>query len=253
MYLPAQRHHLATRGVAAGERITGVSWLPQFHDTGLVLCIVGPFVAGYRMVNFSPLTFLKMPLLWLEAMSKYGAHWSAAPDFAYELCVRRLGARAAKDAKAKENGDAPKAHAPIDLASIRQFACGAGERCRPAQLERFMETFEPYGLREDVYVPNYGLAEHVVGTCGCARGLILSKSRPDLACCGEDFQCDLRIVDPTSRREATRGEIWISSKSVAAGYWGKKELSTETFHARLVLDDAGTESRSRYVLSLIHI
>ena len=247
MYLPAQRHHLATRGVAAGERITGVSWLPQFHDTGLVLCIVGPFVAGYRMVNFSPLTFLKMPLLWLEAMSKYGAHWSAAPDFAYELCVRRLGERAARDAKAKENGDAPKAHAPIDLASIRQFACGAGERCRPAQLERFMETFKPYGLREDVYVPNYGLAEHVVGTCGCARGLILSKSRPDLACCGEDFQCDLRIVDPTSRREATRGEIWISSKSVAAGYWGKKELSTETFHARLVLDDAGTESRSRYV------
>ncbi|KAH8098119.1 hypothetical protein JL720_1046 [Aureococcus anophagefferens] len=273
MYLPAQRHHLATRGVAAGERITGVSWLPQFHDTGLVLCIVGPFVAGYRMVNFSPLTFLKMPLLWLEAMSKYGAHWSAAPDFAYELCVRRLGERqgskrernsqlqrlisrpfstrerAAKDAKAKENGDAPKAHAPIDLASIRQFACGAGERCRPAQLERFMETFKPYGLREDVYVPNYGLAEHVVGTCGCARGLILSKSRPDLACCGEDFQCDLRIVDPTSRR--WHGEIWISPKSVAAGYWGKKELSTETFHARLVLDDAGTESRSRYDLIIV--
>ena len=75
---------------------------------------------------------------------------------------------------------------------------------------------------------------------------MLSEARPDLACCGEHFQCDLRIVDPESRRDAERGEIWISSKSVAAGYWGKPELSKETFHARRVLAD-GSESRSRYL------
>ena len=171
MYLPAQAQHFESRGVdLSRERIVGVSWLPQFHDTGLILCIVGPFVAGYRMVNFSPLTFLKKPLLWLEALTRYGARWSAAPDFAYELCVRRL---------------AESSEVNIDLTRVVQLACGAGERCRPHQLERFVEAFTSKGLRSDVWVPNYGLAEHVVGTCGCARGVILSQQRPDLACCGE--------------------------------------------------------------------
>jgi len=231
MYLPAQAQHFESRGVdLSRERIVGVSWLPQFHDTGLILCIVGPFVAGYRMVNFSPLTFLKRPLLWLEALTRYGARWSAAPDFAYELCVRRL--------------DGSSSH--IDLSRVVQLACGAGERCRPHQLERFKQAFQEKGLRDDVWVPNYGLAEHVVGTCGCARGIVLSSQRPDLACCGEHFQCDLRIVDPISRRDSSRGEIWISSSSVAAGYWGKPDLSLETFHARRILND-GSESRSRYL------
>lgn len=177
------------------------------------------------MINFSPLTFLRTPLLWLKALSKYGVHWSAAPDFAYELCVRRL---------AETTG--LKQYPLLDLSSVRQFACGAGERCRPVQLSRFLETFAAFGLRHDIYVPNYGLAEHVVGTCGCAGGIKVSKARPDLACCGEDFQCDLRIVCPVTRVEKAvgePGEIWVSSMSVAAGYWGMPELTRKTFEARL--------------------
>ncbi|KAJ1451141.1 hypothetical protein M885DRAFT_446888, partial [Pelagophyceae sp. CCMP2097] len=226
VYLPAQMNNLRRRGVdVETEVIVGVSWLPQFHDTGLVLCITAPFVAGYRMVNFSPLTFLRSPLLWVQAMSKYGAHWSAAPDFAYELCVRRL------EEQVKGKNDVV-----IDLSKVVQLACGAGERCRPRQLAGFLDTFAKLGLRDDVFVPNYGLAEHVVGTCGCAA-IILSKARPDLACCGEDFQVDVRIVDPYTFKDAARGEIWLSSKSCAKGYWGKPELSAETFSAQRVLPD----------------
>ncbi|KAJ8600912.1 hypothetical protein CTAYLR_005060 [Chrysophaeum taylorii] len=226
MYLPAQVRHLRNRGVEhawGGEpRIVGCSWLPQFHDTGLVLCIVAPFVAGYRMINFSPLTFLRSPLLWMDALTKFGVHWSAAPDFSYELCVRRLA-------------DLDK-EPTFDLSTVQQLACGAGERCRPAQLSRFSETFSRFGLRRDVFVPNYGLAEHVVATCGCAQGIKLSEKRPDLACCGEDFQCDLRIVCPATRVEKSlgeSGEIWISSPSVAKGYWGKPDLTKEMFLATL--------------------
>ena len=161
VYLPAQRQQFAVRDlplcdgatsdVAAshvesdGARVVGVSWLPQFHDTGLVLCITAPFVGGYRMINYSPLTFLKSPLGWLETLSRYRAHWSAAPDFAYELCTRRLRGNALDG---------------VDLHSVRLFACGAGERCRPPQLERFARTFErACSLRTDVWIPNYGLAE----------------------------------------------------------------------------------------------
>lgn len=234
MYLPGQLRHLRQRGVDLdNERVVGVSWLPQFHDTGLVLCIVAPFVAGYHMINFSPLTFLRSPLLWMEALTKYKAHWSAAPDFSYELCVRRILDGSVDNRKSSTQKK-------IDLSIVRQLACGAGERCRPVQLARFLETFSRYGLRDDVYIPNYGLAEHVVGTCGCATGIKLSKSRPDLACCGEDFQCDLRIVDPVThveKKPGEAGEIWISSRSVAKGYWGKPELSREAFEARLVGDE----------------
>lgn len=224
VYLPTQLHVLELRDVTHSpeNRVVGSSWLPQFHDTGLVLCIVAPLVAGYRMINFSPLTFLKSPLLWMQALDKYAVHWSAAPDFAYELCVRRLA-----DRRHPFN---------VDLSTVQVMACGAGERCRPPQLARFIEAFEQFGLRTDVFAPTYGLAEHVVGTCTCLQGVKLSSFRPDLACCGEEFLTDLRIVDPSRRIQMPpheRGEIWLSSRSVAKGYWGKPDLSRETFHARL--------------------
>lgn len=338
VYLPAQRQQFAVRGLplcdganadiapshieSDGARVVGVSWLPQFHDTGLVLCITAPFVAGYRMINYSPLTFLKDPLMWVRTLSQYRAHWSAAPDFAYELCTRRLRGNTLEG---------------VSLRSVRLFACGAGERCRPPQLERFARTFErACSLRTDVWIPNYGLAEHVVATCGCADGIVLSKRRPDLPCCGIDFQVranmragtlhregreraspkdenvtmlisrlgtpsamrfsfehsdgrafslrsalsssispsgvqkwgknapahfrpprcpalrfalgvagaqiDLRIVNPDTFVEKPAGEpgeIWISSGSVALGYWGRPEQSEATFRARILREPSG--------------
>ena len=241
IYLPAQRRSTERRlGAAAAavlydfdqtaHRVVGVSWLPQFHDTGLVLMLVAPFVAGYHMVSFSPLTFLSDPLVWPRALSDYGAHWTAAPDFAYELAYKRAAA---------ENGRG----APYDLSTVVFLACGAGQRCAPPQLRRFGELFGArHGLRVDrnPFIPNYGLAEHVVATCGEDDGLIASRHRPELVSTGSHFLATIRVVDGETRAEMCEGEpgeIWISLRSVARGYWGKPELSAHTFGARLAYDD----------------
>ena len=222
VYLPAQRQQFAVRDlplcdgatsdVAAshvesdGARVVGVSWLPQFHDTGLVLCITAPFVGGYRMINYSPLTFLKSPLGWLETLSRYRAHWSAAPDFAYELCTRRLRGNALDG---------------VDLQS-RLFACGAGGAAAAPPgglLERLSaparcgQTCGSPTTDSRRYVsarggsPRYvrlrkvntparvaacAKKQHVVATCGCANGIVLSKKRPDLPCCGIEFQASVQ-------------------------------------------------------------
>ncbi|KAJ8599257.1 hypothetical protein CTAYLR_006220, partial [Chrysophaeum taylorii] len=212
-------------------RVVAVSWLPQFHDTGLMLTLLGPFCAGYHMVNFSPLSFLADPLMWMRAVSKYRALWTAAPDFGYQLCTKRA-------AGADDISD-------IDLSSVVLLACGAGQRCVPSILREFAAYFAIHCKLQDdgnrsLFVPNYGLAEHVVATCGEADGIITSRHRPDLASCGSELQIDFRIVDAETRSVAsdgTPGELWLSSGSVALGYWGKPDLSSETFHARLEPDD----------------
>ncbi|KAJ8609752.1 hypothetical protein CTAYLR_009248 [Chrysophaeum taylorii] len=212
------------------ERIVAVSWLPQFHDLGLVAMLLGPWCAGYHMVSLSPLSFLADPLMWMRAMSKYRAQWTAAPDFAYQLCTKRAA-----------NADV----SDIDLGCVVYLVGGSGQRCVPSTLREFAAYFAIHcNLPDDggrgIFVPNYGLAEHVAPTCGEAEGIITSRRRPDLASCGSEFQIDLRIVDEETRcvaPDGTPGELWLSSGSVALGYWGKPELSSETFHARLEPDD----------------
>ncbi|KAJ8612671.1 hypothetical protein CTAYLR_002128 [Chrysophaeum taylorii] len=241
IFLPAQRRELDVRlGEAKSNRlhdlqdlsegIVTVSWLPQFHDLGLVAMLLGPWCAGYHVVSFSPLSFLADPLMWLRAMSKYHAQWTAAPDFAYQLCTKRAAHADVSD---------------IDLGSVVYLVGGAGQRCVPSILREFAAFFAIHcNLPDDggrgIFVPNYGLAEHVAPTCGEANGIVTSRRRPDLASCGSDFQIDFRIVDSETRcvvPDGAPGELWLSSGSVAKGYWGKPELTRETFHARLEPDD----------------
>ncbi|KAJ8612594.1 hypothetical protein CTAYLR_009800 [Chrysophaeum taylorii] len=214
------------------ERVAAVSWLPQFHDTGLILMLLGPFCAGYHMINFSPLSFLADPLMWMRAVSKYRALWTAAPDFGYQLCAKRAAMRA------------ESVH-DIDLSCVVYLVGGAGQRCVPSILLEFAAYFVAHCKLPDdgsggIFIPNYGLAEHVVATCGEVGGLITSRRRKDLVSCGSDFQIDLCIVNAETRRvvpNGTPGELWLSSGSVANGYWGKPELSRETFRAQLDPDD----------------
>ncbi|KAJ8604917.1 hypothetical protein CTAYLR_004312 [Chrysophaeum taylorii] len=240
IYLPAQRRVCDVRlGEARSqrmhdlhdpsERVVAASWLPQFHDTGLILMLFGPFCGGYHMINCSPLSFLADPLMWLRAVSKYKALWTAAPDFAYQLCTKR-----ATDADVSD----------IDLSFVKFLFSGVGQRCVPAIQREFAAYFSVHcKLREDtgIFIPSYGLAEHVVATSGENDGLVTSKKRPDLASCGSDFQFELRIVDATTRRvvvtDGTPGELWLNSGSVARGYWGQPQRSEETFRARLEPDD----------------
>lgn len=213
--------------VDGSKRLTGVNMLPAFHDSGLMLMLLGPFVAGWDMCHMSPLTFLAKPLTWLQVMSDYGAHWSAMPDFAYDLIVRRLGDDPASFLKT------------IDLSAVIKLGAGVGQRCRPAQLEKFLDTVaESTGLHHHptIWMPAYGLAEHVVATAFEIDGLITSKTVPGLASSGSQFVCGVKIVDPGTLEEVEdgkSGELWLSSGSCAQGYWNKPELSRETFYARL--------------------
>ncbi|KAJ8613010.1 hypothetical protein CTAYLR_004055 [Chrysophaeum taylorii] len=212
------------RGAALDDRTTEVS----------VLMFLGPFVGGWKMIHTSPLIFLADPLGWLKTMSTYKVHWSASPDFGFDLCVRRLSRSPADFLES------------IDLSSILRLGAGVGQRCRPDQLRTFYDTVAAaagiYAPFERFFMPAYGLAEHVVGTSFELDGIVSSKTIPSLVSSGSQFLCDISIVDPETRTvvtgDAMTGELWISgSDSEARGYWGKPELSEETFRARAQNED----------------
>lgn len=203
-----------------------VSWLPQYHDMGLIGGLFTALVSGGTAVLFSPLTFIRNPLLWLQVMSKYQATHSAGPNFAFELVVRRL-----------ESDKTRK----YDLSSMT-FLMVAAEPVRQKTLKRFVDLTRPFGLTQEVMAPGYGLAENCVFVC-CAYG----EGKPIMVdwqgrvCCGyvnpNDEDVDIRIVDPESGEElkeaGKEGEIWISSPSAGIGYWEREELSKKTFRNQL--------------------
>ena len=203
------------------------SWLPPFHDMGLVGSIVAPAALGFRSVLMAPATFLRHPQRWLAAIDHYGATCAGAPDFAWDLCARRA---------------TPSDLATLDLSRL-QVAYDGAEPVRAATLRRLLATFGPCGLRPQALFACYGLAEHTLLACGGPRGqapriLALSKAgleagqvreaAPDdpdareLVGCGPPAPgVRLLVVDPDSRRPAGPGrvgEIWLDSAAVARGY-----------------------------------
>ncbi|KAK9157049.1 hypothetical protein Scep_003623 [Stephania cephalantha] len=220
---------LMRRRYRSNSKTVLVSWLPQYHDMGLIGGLFTAMVSGGSAVLFSPLTFIKNPLLWLQTLSKYQATHSAGPNFAFELLVRKL------EYVDKEN--APR----YDLSSL-VFLMVAAEPVRQKTLRSFIELTQPFGLTEEVMAPGYGLAENCVFV-SCAFG----ERKPILidwqgrVCCGyvnpNDPNVDIRIVDPETGEErdacGKEGEIWISSPSAGIGYWGKQELSRNTFKNEL--------------------
>jgi amino acid adenylation domain-containing protein len=227
------------RGSAVDDRL--VSWLPPFHDMGLVFGILGPLCAGLETTLMAPASFMQRPLRWLTAISRYGGTVSGAPNFAYELCVRRIVD--------------PQQRAELDLRSWRLAFCGA-ERVRAETMERFAAAFEVSGLRRAALTPCYGLAESTVAVAfarvdapprsvrfderALGRGQVLAAvpEQPSqaLVACGTPLHgCELRIVDPAERRLAAPdavGEIWLRSPSVGDGYWNQPHLSEQAFGAR---------------------
>nr|XP_043633600.1 uncharacterized protein LOC122604798 [Erigeron canadensis] len=191
---------------------------------GLIGGLFTSLVSGGTAVLFSPMTFIRNPLLWLQTMSKYQATHSAGPNFAFELVVRRL--ESVKD-KVLD----------YDL-SFMKFLMVAAEPVRQKTLLSFVRLTAPFGLSQQVMAPGYGLAENCVFVC-CAYG----EKKPILidwqgrVCCGyvsqSDEDVDIRIVDPETSLEHNKpgkeGEIWISSPSAGIGYWDKEELSQKTF------------------------
>ncbi|MDA8018161.1 MAG: amino acid adenylation domain-containing protein [Thermoanaerobaculia bacterium] len=228
--------------LASDEDSVFVSWLPHFHDMGLVSGILQPLFAGCRAYLLDPLSFLKRPHLWLEAISRYGGTHTVAPNFAYDQCV----AKAAVDGIAED----------MDLSTWRSAVNGA-EPVRARTLRRFTETFAARGFRASSFQPAFGMAESTLmttmkppGTDPVLRTVdrdALAAGRVDAAT-GSDAGLELvssgrtprettvAIVDPESSLECppnTVGEIWVSGPSVALGYRGLPDASIETFGARL--------------------
>lgn len=205
-----------------------VSWLPQYHDMGLIGGLFTAMVGGSTAILFSPLTFIKNPLLWLETMSKYRATHSAGPNFAFELMVRRLES-------SKDNVRS------FDLSSMK-FLMVAAEPVRQTTVKRFVELTRPFGLSQGVMAPGYGLAENCVFvSCAYGQGKPIILDWQGRVCCGyvdqNDPDVDIRIVNPETSEEigepGKEGEVWISSPSAGIGYWGREELSQITFRNEL--------------------
>ncbi len=236
---------LITTAFEAGRDAVGASWLPTYHDMGLVGGVLNPLFCGRPSLLMSPMLFLQKPIRWLRTISKYGVTISGGPNFAYDLCTNKITDDQLQD---------------IDL-SRWKLAFNGAEPVRRETLERFYRRFAPTGFRRESFYPCYGMAETTLIVTGgakrrppvvrCFDGTALDEGRvivaaPDgdrgryAASCGRALQDEeILVVDPdtsTRLREGRVGEIWIRSASVGQGYWNKPEATAETFHARLAGD-----------------
>jgi acyl-CoA synthetase (AMP-forming)/AMP-acid ligase II/acyl carrier protein len=230
-----------------------VGWLPLFHDMGLIGQVLQPLYVGARCILISPSTFLQRPSTWLETISRYRATTSGGPNFAYDLCVRRI---------TRETRET------LDLSSW-SVAFNGSEPVQEQTLDRFTEAFEPCGFRRKAFFPCYGLAEATLFVAGGKKmegpriqpvrrtsleeGVVVPASDGDkdsrvLVSCGQGVSDQsVIIVDPDTRRRRSNGqvgEIWISGESVAQGYWNRNEESKLTFQAHLADTGEGPFLRS---------
>jgi acyl transferase domain-containing protein/acyl-CoA synthetase (AMP-forming)/AMP-acid ligase II/acyl carrier protein/SAM-dependent methyltransferase len=219
-----------------------VSWLPFFHDLGLFLGIIHPLFQGVPATLMSPADFVRRPLSWLEAISRFQATTSGGPNFAYELCVRKTTAEQRQ---------------ALDL-SCWNLALNGAEPIRPQTLEQFARDFAPAGFRLASFYPSYGLSDATATVSGATdpvtplllsldrdalakrRVLLLEKAGADrltlVGCGGSMTDQSIKIVDPDSRQECpqgTVGEIWISGPSVGQGYWNRPRETERVFRATL--------------------
>lgn len=225
----------------------GLGWLPLFHDMGLIGQVLAPIYAGIPSILMSPAAFLQKPIRWLRAIAKYRATISGGPNFAYELCLRKIP---------------PEERETLDLSSWRVAFNGA-EPIRATILDEFARAFAPCGFRREAFLPCYGMAEAtLMVSAGPAheapvvlpvdgealekrqrvmRTLASDANARSLVGCGTPnpgalLGQQVLIVNP---KTATRcqpheiGEIWVAGPHVAKGYWNRSEVSRETFDAHL--------------------
>lgn len=215
----------AITALGIDDSMTAVSWIPHFHDMGLIGMLLGAIHAGANLVFMAPMTFLKRPVRWLHAIDTYRATATAAPNFAYELISRRV---------------TDEQLAELDLSSLEIALCGA-EPVRARTMAAVRERFAPAGWRATAFRPAYGLAE-VTLLASAARepsvpGSFHTGADAPLVGCGQPARgLDIRIVDPDTRQplpDGVVGEIWIRGASVAAGYWQRPAETGEDFGAYL--------------------
>jgi acyl-CoA synthetase (AMP-forming)/AMP-acid ligase II len=229
----------------------GLSWLPPYHDMGLIAGVLQPVHAAGLCVMMSPLTVIKRPARWLEAMTKYRVTTSGGPNFAYDLCVRRIGEETIEQ---------------LDL-SDWEVAFNGAEPIRAETIETFCEKFGPAGFKRDTFQTGYGLAEATLMVSSSdkdseptllevdERALEDGVLRPAgdgpakvLVGSGTPVSgAELLIVDPDTRRrceDGTIGEIWFTGPGVAEGYWHDPEETAEAFGGQLADEPEATYLRT---------
>jgi thioester reductase-like protein len=222
-----------------------VSWLPQYHDMGLIGCYLYPALTGGTTYGFAPTDFIQRPTLWFDAIKTYRATASAAPNFAYDYCLR--AGRLSKESLET-----------CDLSSLRILMVAA-EPVKPDTYTRFLQAFQPHGLRPESFHVAYGLAENTLAVSIGGRNIIsvnknaiaLGKARmttevseigaaTQIVSCGTPLAgLTVKIVDPEKHialEPGRIGEIWIAGGSKCLGCWNNPELTLKLFHARLVDD-----------------
>ncbi len=224
------------------------SWLPLYHDMGLIGNVLEPLYAGIPLVLSSSTAFIERPVRWLQAITRYQSTISGGPNFAYQLCCDKI---------------TPEERATLDLSSWKVAFCGA-EPIRAGTLDHFATTFASCGFRREAFYPCYGLAEAtlmVSGGAGPAAPIVCAVEREAIeqnqvievapnsetsqlfVSCGQALlDQKIVIVDPESLTQVPPncvGEIWVSSPSISRGYWQQSEKNRQTFQAYLVDTGAG--------------
>jgi fatty acid CoA ligase FadD28 len=233
-------------GMVLPPGLTAVSWLPLYHDMGLLLAAIFPILVGAPTVVTSPVGFLQRPARWAQLLASNGSAFSAGPNFAFELAVRKTST---------------DDMAGFDLGRVHTILNGS-ERVQPATLRRFVDRFAPFNLDPAVLRPGYGMAEATVYiatrtkgeppeiryfeseklTGGQANRCATGSGTP-LVSYGAPKSQLVRIVDPDTsieRPEGTVGEIWVQGGNVASGYWQKPEETERAFGAKIVNPSEGT-------------
>lgn len=231
---------LIVHSFEANSETVGLSWLPTYHDMGLVGGVLLPLFIGRPNVLMSPMSFLQKPVRWLRGVTKYNITISGGPNFAYDLCVDKITDEELEG---------------LDL-SKWLVAFNGAEPIRTTTLNAFIDRFASVGFRREACYPCYGMAETTLIVTGSYRkdppiirafdGAALDEHRVvpaaideegvrELVGCGHVLpEEEVIIVDPESCKrlpEHQVGEIWVRSPSVGQGYWDKPEITKETFQA----------------------
>jgi len=247
-------HNLAALHRLDRENAVGVTWLPPYHDMGLIGTVMLPVHSGRPLVMLSPLSFMQRPVRWLLAVTRYRGTTTGSPNFGYELCVRKVG---------------PNERRQLDLRSWSRTVNGS-EPIRAGTIDRFVEAFGPCGFRREAFYPAFGMAESTLLVSGAHPDDVpkvatfsepaLRRNRvqpvsPDtpgarrMVGCGQPIpDGEIVIVNPRTCRPVGPGgvgEIWVRSPSVGLGYWNRPEETRRVFQARLAEAEDPSDATER--------
>lgn len=218
----------------------GMSWLPMYHDMGLIGGVLTAIYSGFEIILMSPLLFLQKPLRWLEAIDKYRVNVTGGPNFAYDFCIQKIK---------------PEQISHLDL-SCWELAFTGAEPINYDTFAQFADKFAPCGFNNQAFYACYGMAEATLMVSGGQRNQAMATKTIDseallqnsleevtpehphgrtIVSCGQPYRDQtVVIVNPKTLEicpDGQVGEIWISGDSIAHGYWDNQEITQQTFHA----------------------